>query len=127
MPNEVKKGSYDEFNRRKASWICPHCHRDALKLDEHFRYHGVLRRYSTFFCVYCGFDSEYYGIKIKNNDNINEAHKQLLRNWTWIKFLLRKGYDEGKKDGFRMAEDLKKLDELQQEFDDLLDCFTMKG
>jgi len=125
MPNEVKKGSYKEFNRREASWVCPHCHKDALKLDEQFRYHGILKRFSTFFCVYCGFDSEYYGITIKNNDNINEAHKKILREWNWIKFLLKKGYVEGVNDGKLMAKDEQKLAEIQSAFDELLNCLKI--
>ena len=125
MPNEDRNGSYDEFNKYEASWMCPHCHRDTLRLDEHFRYHGILHKSYTFFCTFCGFDSEYFGIKVKNNDSFNAAHKKMLRDWKWMQFLIKKGYNEGVKDGFKMAEDKKKLDELYAEFEELLECFKM--
>lgn len=116
MPNENKTGSYEEFNVHKASWVCPHCHRDTLKLEDHYRYHGKLKIFYTFFCVYCQFDSAYYNFYIKEKDSFNAAYRKLTRDLKWARSLLKKGYVEGKKDGFRMSQDLYKIKEMQRDF-----------
>ena len=117
MPNETKTGSYNKFNKYEASWMCPHCHKDSLRLDEKFTYHGKLRRINTFFCPLCGFDSKDYGITIKNNDSFNAAHRKMLRDWKWMNVLLKKGYDIGVIEAEKAIVEFYKIKEVRKAID----------
>ena len=89
MGNENKHGRYDEFDRGKASWACPKCKKDSLKLCDVYDA-PVLNMYYKFVCNECGFDSKDYAVVMGPKSTYNSVHRWLMKEWAWMNYLTRK-------------------------------------
>jgi hypothetical protein len=90
MADIKKNGGYTNFNIGKASWVCPKCRRDTLKLVPHT--HDL-----SFRCLNnkCGFDSDFYFIRVKPGKSYNKIYRNMVRNIDWMNTLIKQGYIVG--------------------------------
>ena len=92
MGTQEKHGRYEHFNIDNASWGCPNCNTDNLKLNEFFDNNNKIKLYYSFKCRYCGFDSKYYAIVMTKKSTFNHVHRWLKKEWKWIKYITEKFY-----------------------------------
>lgn len=98
MPTQIKKGKYEVFDKRAASWHCPNCKQDSLKLSDEYK------PLITFKCNICGFDSKDYAVVMTEKSTFNSVHRWLKREWPWIKYLTDKYYMKGTEDVFSLID-----------------------
>ena len=103
MPIQNKHGKYEVFDKSKASWVCPVCKRDSLKLNEFFDDdENPTRVVTSFVCTNCDFDSKDFAITMGPTSTYNSVYRWLMREWKWINYITNKFYMNGVGDAVKV-------------------------
>lgn len=101
MKEEAKNGKYEKFDISKASWVCPHCKKDSLKLKQ------IEDKYLYFDCDLCGLSSKDYAIAMSPKSTFNSVYREFKKQWPWINYLTKKFYALGAQAARRIIEEAK--------------------